>query len=99
MTTCGLTWLPSLILVKEFVVHSNTRLPVFGMDLPARTLAQLCLQSGDWLFDDEAWNHVQIVLATDRAYAISIRSALANEFGSRSAGFAFLYSLRESKVS
>lgn len=85
--------------VKDFMTDANTRLPVFGIDLPGRTLAQLCLQPSDWLSDDEAWKHAQIVLATDRSYATTIRSALAGELSARNAGFVFLYSLRESKVS
>lgn len=79
--------------------NTGTRLPVFGIDLPSRTLAQLCLQPSDWLSDDEAWKHVQIVLATDRSYAVSIRSALATELVSSNPSFVFLYSLREGKVS
>jgi hypothetical protein len=78
---------------------SHTRLPIVGIDLPARTLAQLCLQSSDWLSDDEAWKHAQIILATDRSYALSIRSALAGELVSSNPSFVFLYSLREGKVS
>lgn len=77
---------------------TNTHVPVFGLDLPARVLAQLCLQSNDWLTDDEAWKATLPLLATDRAYALSVRHALRAECTGKGSPYVFLYSLREGKV-
>jgi hypothetical protein len=84
---------------KDFAKRIETKLPVYGLDVPARSLAHLCLLPNDWLFEDESWKPVATGLGIDRSYAASIRSVLQGEARTEKYEFAFLFSLREGKVS
>lgn len=84
--------------MRTFTHSIGTKLPVYGVEIPARTLAQISLCSGDWVHQDESWKHVQQLLSTDRSYALAIRGALYQEYHNKKATHAYLYSLKESKV-
>lgn len=84
--------------VREFIQDVGAKLPVYGVDVPARVLAQISLLPGDWVDQDENWKHVQQLLSTDRFYASVIRNALLQEWHVKKSTHVFMYSLKEHKV-
>ncbi|ORY27989.1 hypothetical protein BCR39DRAFT_588886 [Naematelia encephala] len=66
---------------SEFLQHTKSTLPLYGLDLAPSLLSQLCLDPA-WIWEDEPWRAILSSLQTpERRYVESVREAIRD--GSR----------------
>lgn len=85
--------------LREFAATAQTTLPIFGIDLPSPVVSQLAIAPENWITDDATWRSLSSGLGHDRQLGDALRQALQSCKASGKAPFAYLYPLRDGKVS